>query len=130
MIEIIQAVFSFAFIVGFAALAVAVFKLKTLNTQLFHISQQLNSDNKVLASEINKVADSEAADGQEGFIKFISQSRDWAFNYIEEVQKDLHSLKELHEKIGAAPKTAAQANDLDERISKVLSNLPEEKKKV
>jgi len=60
MIEIIQAIVSFAFIVAFAALAVALFKLRTLNTQLFHISQQLSSDNKVLALEINKVTATEA----------------------------------------------------------------------
>jgi hypothetical protein len=121
MIEIIQAIVSFAFIVGFAALAVALFKLKTLNTQLFHLSQQLSSDNKVLALEINKVTATEAYDGQDGFIKFISQSRDWAFEYIENVQLTIKTFKDTVEPIAIKHKGDSEARIEGTELEKLLA---------
>ena len=32
--------------------------------------------------------------GSDGFIKFLSESREWAFSYIEEVQSSIKSLSE------------------------------------
>jgi hypothetical protein len=58
----------------------------------------------------------------------MSTSRDWAFQYIEDVQKDLYSLKDVFDSTGASPKTVAQANSLNEKIRKVLDNLPKEEK--
>lgn len=39
--------------------------------------------------ELQKQLSSKELSETDGFIKFISQSRDWAFEYIEEVQKAL-----------------------------------------
>lgn len=39
--------------------------------------------------ELQKELSSKELSETDGFIKFISQSRDWAFEYIEEVQKAL-----------------------------------------
>lgn len=43
-----------------------------------------------LSNELSTIKLSES----DGFIKFISQSRDWAFEYIEEVQKALNEFDE------------------------------------
>lgn len=71
----------------------------------------------------------EEQEGKDGFIKFMSQSRDWAFEYIETVQSDLYSLKDVYQGMGGRPKTVAHNNALIEAIEKVLTNLPEEEKK-
>lgn len=64
------------------------------------VSQRLNSANKVFSQLfVSYNTLKEAADNQptkteddihkENFIKFLSDSREWAFNYIEDVQKAL-----------------------------------------
>jgi uncharacterized membrane-anchored protein YhcB (DUF1043 family) len=50
------------------------------------------SDNDLLLKEINKLnqqINNKELEGSDGFLKFVSDSRDWAFEYIEEVQKAL-----------------------------------------
>lgn len=83
----------------------------------------------VQAEKIFKEESERAKQSDDGFIKFMSKSRDWAFEYIEQVQMDLYNLKELFDEIGVAPKTVAQANDLHERIRVVLKNLPDDEEK-
>ena len=55
----------------------------------------------------------------DGFIKFISDSRDWAFSYVEEVQASITSLKN------------AVDNGLEtkEELDKLFNLLPENKEK-
>lgn len=45
--------------------------------------------------ELQKELSSKELSETDGFIKFISQSRDWAFEYIEEVQKALVEFDEV-----------------------------------
>lgn len=71
----------------------------------------------------------EESNGSDGFIKFMSQSRDWAFEYIEAVQKDLEELKLVFESSDGKPKTVAQTNTLAEAVRKVLTHLPGDKEK-
>ena len=63
--------------------------------------------------------------GQDGFVKFMATSRDWAFEYIEAVQKDLYELKDVFGATKGTAKTVAQANALSEAVRKVLEHLPE-----
>jgi len=60
----------------------------------------------------------------------MSQSRDWAFEYIESVQSDLYELKQSFESSQRGPKTVAQTNDLNDKIRKILENLPKGDKNV
>lgn len=83
---------------------------------------------KAKLSEYAEHKESKNVEKTEGFVRFISQSRDWAFKYIEDVQKDLESLKELFEVTGSMPKDLNQAKDLNERVLKILSHLPKEEK--
>ncbi len=81
---------SFVLFVSLLALLVAMFvKSKINNFTLAQINLQLAIEKaellKRLEESLNK--DSETPINQsEGFINFISQSRDWAFDYIETVQ--------------------------------------------
>lgn len=70
----------------------------------------------------------EEAPGQDGFLRFMSTSRDWAFEYIETVQKDLYNLKDVFGATNGTPRTVAQTNALSEAVRKVLENLPKEGK--
>jgi hypothetical protein len=67
-------------------------KIKKLTSQVIQISL----DKAVISEELKKVLDqkdSESIEQTEGFLKFISQSRDWAFDYIEQVQAALLEFK-------------------------------------
>jgi hypothetical protein len=63
--------------------------------------------------------------GQDGFVKFMATSRDWAFEYIEAVQKDLYQLKDVFGATKGTSRTVAQTNALAEAVRKVLEHLPE-----
>lgn len=105
--------------------------LRIKNKQMFMNAAQAEIDRLAVYTQAQEVfkREAEKLEGKDGFIKFMSQSRDWAFEYIETVQADLYNLKELVDEIGVKPKTVAQANDLNARIEKVLTNLPDDKKK-
>ena len=45
--------------------------------------------------ELQKQLSTKELSETDGFVKFISQSRDWAFEYIEEVQKALTEFDEV-----------------------------------
>jgi hypothetical protein len=50
------------------------------------------SDNELLLKEINRLnqqINNKELENSDGFLKFVSDSRDWAFQYIEQVQKAL-----------------------------------------
>ena len=54
----------------------------------------------------------------QGFVKFLSESRDWAFRYIEDVQVSIDSLK-----------TAVESGyDTQEEMKKLFEFLPENNK--
>ena len=61
----------------------------------------------------------------EGFVRFISQSREAAFEYIESVQKDIAELKDYFDKNGLNF-TVEQAEEMAKRIENVINHLPEE----
>ena len=117
-------------LMGYLAITLTVTRLK--NKRLYIKATQAEVDRLavyVQAQEIMK-READSIENSDGFVKFVSKSRDWAFEYIETVQKDLFDLKQLFDDIGVAPKTVAQANDLHARISKVLNNLPEDNQNV
>lgn len=117
-------------LVGYLIISNLLIRIK--NKQMFMATTQAELDRLSVYNQAQEIFKSEyeKSNTNEGFLKFMSTSRDWAFQYIEDVQRDLYSLKELHDKIGTGPKTVAQANDLNERINQVLSHLPEDKKNV
>jgi hypothetical protein len=57
--------------------------------QFLTVSLQLNYENDLLQKQIEKIIENQKLEQSDGFLKFVSDSRDWAFEYIEEVQKAL-----------------------------------------
>ena len=61
-------------------------------TNLANEYLQKLSDNELLIKEIHKLNQqitNKDLENSDGFLKFVSDSRDWAFEYIEQVQKAL-----------------------------------------
>lgn len=80
------------FITLFILLLVSNVVLKVKHSRLKVKYLQTLTDHVVLINkfnEINDSIDSQKLESNEGFVKFISQSRDWAFEYIEDVQEKI-----------------------------------------
>jgi hypothetical protein len=67
-------------------------KNRRLSADIIQIALDKSIISKKLKEELDK-KDSESIEKSEGFLKFISQSRDWAFDYIEQVQAALIEFK-------------------------------------
>jgi len=68
------------------------FKIKQFANTLSEAYMQQLADNFLLQKEIEKLyqdIENKKLEQTDGFLKFVSESRDWAFQYIEEVQKAL-----------------------------------------
>jgi hypothetical protein len=102
------------------------------NRQLYLKSVQAELDRLSVYTQAQEIFKAEASrvESKDGFIRFMSQSRDWAFEYIETVQSDLYNLKQSFESSQKQPRTVAQTNDLNDKIKKILENLPKEDKSV
>jgi hypothetical protein len=71
-------------------------KLRSRTRKLSAQVVQIALDKAVISEQLKKVLDqkdSESIEQSEGFLKFISQSREWAFDYIEQVQAALIEFK-------------------------------------
>jgi hypothetical protein len=73
---------------------------------------------KFLQEELDK-RDNVSVEQTDGFVKFLSESRDWAFSYIEDVQNSIKSLKDAKDN---GKNTRAELN-------KLFSLLPDNKEK-
>jgi hypothetical protein len=85
-------------ILGFFVFALLInnLKLRSKTKKLTSQVIQISLDKAVISEELKRVLDqkdSESIEQTEGFLKFISQSRDWAFDYIEQVQAALLKFK-------------------------------------
>lgn len=82
-------VFAF-FIISFIGLMVSNirFKIKTSNLTLQLLEARI-SNNLIIDKAKQEIENEKKIEDSEGFLKFVSDSRDWAFSYIEEVQTTL-----------------------------------------
>jgi hypothetical protein len=92
-------------------------KLKKCNLALTKLFLENEGLKEVIFQ--NKSIDSQSEDGihKENFIKFLSDSRDWAFEYIETSQK---TIKEVSEEL--------KNKGLNNYSEKLLALLPEKEK--
>jgi pantothenate synthetase len=67
-------------------------KNKKLSAKIIQIALDKTVISQRLKEKLEK-KDSDSIEKSEGFLKFISQSRDWAFDYIEQVQAALLEFK-------------------------------------
>lgn len=73
----------------------------------------------IFATQLDKMIqeqDTKNIEGSDGFLKFVSESRDWAFSYIEEVQQAITSFKSSVE----------SDTGYEQAYAKLLTFLPDE----
>lgn len=73
------------------------FKLKTFTKTLSELYMQELADKFLLSKKVEELMqeiENKKLEDTDGFLKFVSDSRDWAFEYIEEVQKALAEFDE------------------------------------
>lgn len=92
----------------------------------------------LLQSEINREAiekkllevlasrDSSSVEQTDGFLKFVSESRDAAFKYIEVVQESLKPLEEAINLLGSSQIKSADRKRAIEIIEGAIKNLPDD----
>ena len=79
-------VLSVSFAISYLSVLSKLKKLSLTSAQLFLENFQLNQDAESIKAN-KELTDNDIH--RENFIKFLSDSRDWAFTYIEDVQKGL-----------------------------------------
>lgn len=74
-----------------------IYKVKRSKDALMIKLFQAYVDNDILSEQISKLVaekDANALKEDDGFIKFLSSSRDWAFSYIEDTQDAIQKFKD------------------------------------
>lgn len=61
-----------------------------------------------MAIEINKLKSNPEQAYPEGYDKFVAESREWAFGYIEQVQKNLQDLAKVASSVTSSSKSTKQ----------------------
>jgi uncharacterized membrane protein len=89
---IVYTIFIVLFLTSLMFNITAFIKNKKLQAQAI----ELALEKFTVATELSKIIseqESKKIEETDGFLKFISDSRDWAFKYIEDVQKVINDLK-------------------------------------
>lgn len=97
----------FIFVAMFAFILINLTIVKNKNTKLKSQMIDVMQQNQVFKTLLDQ-KDSQHIEKTEGFLNFVTQSRDWAFGYIEDVQKvinkvltDTESTIDYHNRFGS-----------------------------
>lgn len=77
------------------------YKLRKTNHELIGLMLQMDMDKTIFSDQVAKLTqelENKKLEGSDGFLKFVSESRDWAFNYIETTQEEIKKFSEIMEK--------------------------------
>jgi hypothetical protein len=95
---IIELIAFSVFIVLFFTILSYSYVLARKKKKLLSIITQLEIDKRILSEKLSEalvLKESQSdVEQSEGFLKFVSESRDWAFKYIEDVQAAIKQFKE------------------------------------
>lgn len=92
-------------------------RLRQVNAKL----QQAQIDSVIYLMEISKMMserDAKTVEQTDGFLKFVSDSRDWAFDYIDKAQK---TILEYDEAL-----SSADAKAINEKYKALIDLLPKD----
>ena len=95
------------------------FTNKKLATAVLELSAKLEALQE-RAKLLMEQSESKNIEQTDAFVRFVSQSREKAFEYIEDVQASLYELKSIRENDTSDPETLRNA------VDKILTHLPEE----
>jgi hypothetical protein len=101
-----------------AILLFLVIKLALDNKRLFAQAVQSETDRMMTVIQLEKMQGSNDVEKTDGFLKFVSDSRDWAFQYIEDIQKALVEYD--------AALNTDDAKIINEAYSKLMGMLPDD----
>jgi hypothetical protein len=126
MFEIVELLAFAIFILFFAWLIIANVRLRLQNNKMKSQLSQEIVDREIVMQEMQKLMaeiDSKNSNQNDGFLKFVSDSREAAFKYIEEVQK---AIVEFDARVGPAVRYYKQTGKmLDRRPSELVRDLAE-----
>jgi hypothetical protein len=83
-------VFFILFMSFFFLIVVDNVKMKIKQKDLLVKLAQSDADNELLLNKISMASDKDQIENTDGFVKFLNQSRDWAFDYIYTVQNGIY----------------------------------------
>lgn len=84
------------FLILLVAISYAAIVFGVKSKRLAAENAQLKIDKIVLIDRLEKsiqASESQSLEQTDGFVRFLSESRDWAFKYIEDVQKAIDAVK-------------------------------------
>lgn len=125
----------FAFtLLSISVLLYLLFKVKLQRDKINKDYLQAIVDKSLLLEKVSTLSaekDANALKEDDGFIKFLSNSRDWAFQYIEEVQESVNDFKEtVDPAIAKLSKTKdANVKAIIEAYKNLVEILPKEENK-
>lgn len=135
---ILEIVVFTVFIVFFFAIALVGVRLKLTNLKLEKDVKQGLLDYFIMAEQLEKAlqnTDAKKIEETEGFLKFVSDSRDWAFQYIERVQIGIKNFQDVFHPIAIKyyenkeePINQEEFGKLFEAYKKLVEELPDEGK--
>jgi uncharacterized membrane protein len=102
-------------------------KIKLRRISVALLQSEINRDaieKKLL--EVLASKDSSSIEQTDGFLKFVSESRDAAFKYIEVVQESLKPLEEAIGLLGSSQIKSADRKRAIEIIESAIKNLPDD----
>jgi hypothetical protein len=86
----------FIFLLLFISLLIFInIRLAFKNNEIAQGYAKALTENIILTDKVKELMLAERPEATEGFIKFLSQSREWAFEYIETVQSELNNFVEI-----------------------------------
>lgn len=119
--NLIELIIFIAVVVIFSAMSTLIVFLAMRVNRVRKDLVQSEVDKFIFMTQLDKMLqeqDTKSIEGSDGFLKFVSESRDWAFEYIENVQTALREYDEaLH---------TDDAKKLNESYKKLVDFLPKE----
>jgi hypothetical protein len=119
------------FLLFFSSLSISLVRIKIKNYKLLEQILSANIEKALLAERLEKeLLKTSGNIDQEGFVNFLSQSRDWAFEYIETVQKELTSFRNVVDGIfknfndGKVTDLNLAINTIFDSYQQLMQNLP------
>lgn len=134
MSQFVELAIFIVFIVVFFIIGFDDVRLRFKNYKLNKEVEQYALNYIILSDKLQEMVknqDKKNIEETDGFLKFVTESREWAFQYIEQVQKAILKLQEIASKVDLPPNSYVLTEELEElkgAIAEVLRQLPEESK--
>ena len=116
--QIIELVIFVILVVLIAAMAILLLKISLVNRRLTVAATQAEMDRVITMIQLEKMQSSNDVEKTDGFLKFVSESREWAFEYIENVQQAIKDYDVALSK--------QDPNEMNEAYKKLVAMLPDD----